>query len=289
MLTITSFATYEPTEIQEFEVNGVAEVRKTYLLPISEKPTEEMKVGFTQNGQDYVIADIIEEGVTTLDTQEIVETVELTTKTSKIDDILPLLEPTMEHTTEDEYSGVLELDITSIKVDIAGYGSSTKTLTEKQTYPNLSSADMSHIPQTVTIGGLSYKFESVDWQSSNDIGVDGHSITNRYSAVVTYTTTQKTSYVTGYIVTADYLGTVSKDMDEMTQYVVIFQGSPVVESVPEENLFTDILPELSEEEVSTGFSWLYILIPFVLFVFPPLCYFGVKALKNKMYENKGEF
>ncbi len=298
LLLTTAFAQYYPTDVVHSQENGVYEVQKTYVLPSDVLPTVEMKESFVLEGYEYTLMDMMKQDMSQFSTQEVVDTVELSTKTNKLEDILPLLPATKEHTTEDGYMGELALDVASISIEIAGYSSGSKTLTETRTYPNLSSADMGNIPQTVTSGGNTYSFSSVDWQTSNDVGIDGHSITNRYTAVVSYTATQKYSYVSGYTVTADYTGTLNKISQDTVQYVAIFRGAEYVpeEVLPDLEVLPDIegetgasLENLPSEAEKGSFKWQYIAIPIILFVFPVAAYFGIKAIKNKMDEKKGVF
>lgn len=288
-LATSTLASYQPVNMIEFEENEMSKIKKTYHLPIDTTPSEEILQPFFYSGLQYTFVEFLEEEAI-LDRKEVVETVEISTKTNKIEDILPLLEPSMFHITEDEFEGELTLDLTSIQVEIAGYGSGTKTLTETKTYPNLSSADMGSIPQTVTIGSLTYNYSSVNWQTANDIGIDGHNIPKRFTAVVTYQTSQRYSYVTGYKVTADYVGEVEKNTEGLIQYVAVFVGAEEIQENSEEiENFQETQEEIEVTEESGGFSWAYVVIPLLLFVFPPLCYFGVKFAKEKMYENRGDF
>lgn len=304
LLTFSCFAQYYPTEVTHSTENGVYEVQKTYVLPSDVLPTTEMKENFVLDGYEYTLMDMMKQEMPQFSTQDVLDTVEIATKTNKLEDILPLLPATKEHTTEEGYMGELTLDVGSISIEIAGYSSGSKTLTESRTYANLSAADMSLIPQTVSSGGTSYSFASVDWQNSNDIGVDGHAIANKYTAVVQYTAVQKYSYVSGYKVTADYSGTLSKISQDTAQYTAIFRGKEYVpEEEKQENMnleeqsmtdtsvegFHETTGELLNPEGTAGFNWLFVAIPMILFVFPIVVYFGIKWGKQQMEQRKGGF
>lgn len=297
VLTSTCFAQYYPVDVLQYEENGSYEIQKTYILPEWELPTEEMKESFILDGYEYHLKDMILQPVPEYTTQDVVKMVEISTKTNKVEDIIPLLDKTMAHTTEDGFMGELQLDITSLSISVGGYGSSTKTLTETRTYPNLSSSDMSHIPQTITANGLTYKYASVDWQTSNEIGIDGHSLANRFTAVVNYTATQTSSYVSGYTVKADYVGTLSRISQDTSQYTAIFRGTPMDQSETPEVVAPvnpEEIPDTEEPEESlsttetevTGFQWQYVAYPVVLFVFPVLTYFGIKWIKKFTRERR---
>lgn len=70
--------------------------------------------------------------------------------------IMPQLAATRETTTEDGFTDILTLDTASIRVEAAGYGSSSRTVTATRIYPNLSNADSSFIPKTITDGGRTF-------------------------------------------------------------------------------------------------------------------------------------
>ncbi len=68
--------------------------------------------------------------------------------------------------------------------------------------------------------------------------------------MATYTGTATSSYVTGYTVTADYTGTVSRIALNRVRYVAIFEGEPLEPAVPME-----VWDGLAQ------FNWAAILLP----------------------------
>ena len=130
--------------------------------------------------------------------------------------VLALLPQTKEFITEDGLSGVLTLKLDTVKVEVAGYGSSTKTVTATRTYPGLANQDTQYIPKTIQDGGNSMTLQAVDWQTEGD----GH-----FTAMASYSGSATSSYVKGYTVTADYAGTVSRINLNKIRYVAIFEGT----------------------------------------------------------------
>ena len=136
--------------------------------------------------------------------------------------MLALLPQTKEFLTEDGLSGVLTLKLDTVKVEVAGYGSSTKTVTATRTYPGLANQDTQYIPKTIQDGGNSMTLQTVNWQTEGD----GH-----FTAMASYSGSATSSYVKGYTVTADYAGTVSRINLNKIRYVAIFEGT-ALDSTP---------------------------------------------------------
>ena len=133
-----------PTEVLEYTAGDLDEPRisKTYELSPTDDPALIPTEDFERSGRVYTLLDIIKEDQTETDTKEHIEVITLETDTSDMAEILQLLEPELEITTEDGYTGVLTPDYPSIQVEASGYGTSSRTVSATRTYPNLSSADV---------------------------------------------------------------------------------------------------------------------------------------------------
>ena len=144
-----------PTEVLEYTAGDLDEPRisKTYELSPTDDPALIPTGDFERSGRVYTLLDIIKEDQTETDTKEHIEVITLETDTNDMAEILQLLEPELEITTEDGYTGVLTPDYPSIQVEASGYGTSSRTVSATRTYPNLSSADVALIPKTTEEGG----------------------------------------------------------------------------------------------------------------------------------------
>ena len=91
---------------------------------------------------------------------------------------------------------------------------------------------------------------TIQWQTDNTANLDGYAVADRYTAVATYTGSATSSYVKGYTVTADYVGTVSRIALNRVRYVAIFEGTPIQSTEPAETPAT-----------ASAFRWSYVLIP----------------------------
>ena len=213
-----------PVEVREYTAEGSDEPRisKTYELSRADEPGLIPTGDFERSGRRYTLLDIIKEDQTETDTKEHIEVITLETDTKDMAEILKLLEPELEVTTEDGYTGVLTPDYTNLQVEASGYGTSSRTVSATRTYPNLSSADVALIPKTTEENGRTLTLADVDWQEAATDYQDGYDLAIRYTATATYTGTATSKYATGYTVTADYKGDVTRTTCDTVRYTAVF-------------------------------------------------------------------
>lgn len=225
----TVYAAYYPVSIDESTKNGVRTITKSYELNQNDDVTAISKEGFEQNGSFFVFKDMVKTELPQAESKEYAEKVVISSKSNKMNDILPLLEEEKQVVTEDGFSGTVKLDLSNLKIEGAGYGTSTKNVSTTRTYPNLDSADTQYIPKTTVENGKTLELSGIHWQSGNTQNINDTAITDRYTAVATYTGTVSNSYVKGYTVTAEYKGTVSKTNTDKVLYTAIFEESTPTE------------------------------------------------------------
>ena len=212
-----------PTAITQSE-DGT-ELRKLYDLGPEDDPGGIPRSDFEQDGYHYTLTDLLKQELPANESRQHTETVSVNSKSKDMGAVLALLPQTKEFITEDGLSGVLTLKLDTVKVEAAGYGSSTKTVTATRTYPGLADQDTQYIPKTIQDGGNSMTLQAVDWQTEGD----GH-----FTAMASYSGSATSSYVKGYTVTADYAGTVSRINLNKIRYVAIFEGT-ALDPAPGEN------------------------------------------------------
>lgn len=218
-----------PVSVETVQDGKNEEIHKVYELKNGETPEMIPKNDFEHNDVWYELRDILKEEIPSYETKQITEPVTLESQSNKMEDILPLIPAEKDVQTEDGFSGKLELDISSVKIESKGTGRSSYQKSVTRTYPNLAGADLQYIPKTTVEGGSTLQFSSVEWQSDNTANVDDYAVTDRFTAIVTYSGTGTRSYSKGYIVTAEYKGTVSKTSMDITRYTAVFRsGEPVV-------------------------------------------------------------
>ena len=205
-----------PVEVTEYMEGDSSRLKKIYVLTPADDPSLIPTEDFDREGQTYTLLDITRQDQVETDTRDYTETVTLESKTKDMDAILPQLTAALEVDTEEGYTGVLTLDTASIQVEAAGYSTSTRAVTAARTYPNLSDADVSLIPKSIEDGGRTLELANVQWQEAGEF----------YTANATYTGTASSKYATGYTVTAEYSGEVSKTTNDTVTYAAVFSANP---------------------------------------------------------------
>lgn len=201
-----------PAEVRESEENGVHRIEKVYILSVRDDPAAIPTADFEREGRSYTLLDVIKNDQTETDTKDHIEVITLATDTKDVAAIIQQLEPTLEVTTEDGYTGTLTPDYPGITVEADGYQTSSRTVTATRSYPNLSDADASLIPKTISDGGRTLTLADVQWQEAGGF----------YNATASYSGTATGKYATGYTATVEYKGEVSRTSGDTVIYTAIF-------------------------------------------------------------------
>ena len=213
-----------PTEVHRYERNHKRVIEQIYELNHDQEPSAEIKQDFAQDGYFYTLESITKNTDFIVDKKEHRETVTIESKSKNIGDIMPLLAKTKAVTTADGYDGTLNLDESSITVEAKGYKSGSKTIQASRTYPNLLNADLAYIPKSITENGTELELADVNWQRDMTYNPDDYALGERYLAEALYQGMKKYSYVTGYTVTAEYMGEVAKETAQKDIYTLTFVG-----------------------------------------------------------------
>ncbi len=234
-----------PAEVNTYEENGAIHLEKVYYLTGADDPAAIPVKNFEREGQEYQFLDLLKNDQSETDTKEHIEVLTMQSDTKDMEKILQKLEPTMDVTTEDGYTGTLALDHTTIRVEAAGYKNSTRNISTTRSYPNLSDADVALVPKTVQENGRTLTLADVQWQEAATDNVDGYDLAMRYHATATYTGIATSKYATGYVVTADYKGDITKTSNDTVVYTAVFSCAE---------------PSEKEEEPASAHTLLYLLL-----------------------------
>jgi len=232
-------ASYFPAEMTSSQADGVERLEKVYHLTTQDDPAQIPTEPVMYQGKEYVFVELLKDDQTKSDAKPYTETITLDCATNKLEKILELLEPELEVQTEDGYTGTLSLDPKRIEVQAAGYKTNSYPVSATRTYPNLSDADTALLPKSITEHGSTLALTEVRWQSAATDYVDGYDLAMRYTAVATYSGTASSKAATGYVVTAEYLGEVTKTTCDEILYTAVFARAPkgFLADMPEGSVF----------------------------------------------------
>ncbi len=203
-----------PAEVRTSEENGMIRLEKVYYLSTRDDPSAIPTGDFDREGRHYTLLDVLKNDLSETDSKDYIEVVTLDSSTKDMAEIIKMLEPEREIATEDGYTGILKPDYTKITVEAAGYKNNSWTVSAKRTYPNLSDADASLIPKTITDSGRTLTLAGVDWQEAGEF----------YNAIASYTGTASGRSVTGYTVSVEYSGEVTKTSRDTVIYTAVFSA-----------------------------------------------------------------
>ena len=257
------------------------EFRKYYDLGPEDDPAGIPRTDFEQDGFHYTLTELLKQELPEYEERLHSETVSVASKSKDMATVLSVLPEKKEFITEDGFTGTLTLKLESVQVKVSGYGNSTKEISATRTYPNLSDQDTQFIPKTIDQDGKTLALQNIDWKSDNTETVDGYTLTDRYTAVATYTGSATSSYVKGYTVTAEYSGTVSRIALNKVRYVAIFEGVSVEPVLKE--------PVVQEpDEAPASFNWAVVLIPLAAVAAAGGSIGIALWVKHRNEENEGE-
>ena len=239
-----------PQETAIDHLRFMTELKKIYDLSPEDDPAGIPRSNFQQDGFQYNLTDLLKQELPENESRQHTEHVSIESAKKDMESVLALLPQEREFITDDGLMGTLMLKLDTVQVEPSGYGSSTKQLSVKRSYPNLAEQDTQYIPKSIEDGGRTLTLSDIQWQTDNTANMDGYAVGDRFTAVATYTGSATSSYVKGYTVTADYTGTVSRIALNRVRYVAIFEGVPIQFAEPAKTA-----------GAISSLRWSYVLIP----------------------------
>lgn len=263
-----------PVSVEEYTSGPLDEPRidKVYQLSRSDDPEGIPTGDFDRGGLHYTLLDVVKTDQSEMDAKDYAEVITLETDTKDLAQILQKLEPALDVTTEDGYTGTLMPDYPGITVEAKGYKTSTRTVTATRSYPSLADADTALLPRTIQDGGRTLELADVQWQEAGGL----------YNATATYSGTASSKYATGYTATVEYKGEVTRTSCDTVLYTVTFaaQGGTQLEPEPQPSQ----APSEPEAPEDSGFDLRWLIILPALAVLTGLAFGGrfiYKLVKSK--------
>ena len=231
-----------PTDVMEQHDDAGWRITRIYELGENENPANIPRESFTRNNWTFHLTDIVRRETTVTDTRNHVETFHIDTETDEISEILALLQPAIEFTSADGYTGVLELNRSSITTEVTETRNAPWTMTITREYPHLASNDTSLIPKTVRDRNMEYTLSNVQWKAGNTTTVDYIPIPDYYTATATYSRSGSSARPVAHVATVRYEGTIATHGPGKTIYTAHFLGEENRAAAPPAPSPTPIVP-----------------------------------------------
>lgn len=222
-----SAANYVADDIIYQNLNGQQLAIKVYTLLPEQNPEDLVEEDFEYDGYHYAYSSTTKEEQTYSEENLHTETVTVTTSSKNMEEILAELKPTIEY-DDGVASGTLALDHSTIQTEVAGYKDSSYVVTATKNYTGLDRNDTSYIDKTVVKDGRTLSLSNVTWSVESTALVGDELVPATYAAVATYSGTAYSKTATGYITTADYVGTVRTSGISSIKYTVTYLGTEII-------------------------------------------------------------
>jgi len=222
-----------PVQVEETDLSGSRRIVRVYELTEYEDPANIRSESFERDGFYFELSEITRNRLERLSVKNHVEVITIESASQNLSDILAYLDDSIQFESEDGYSGMLVLDLSSVTTEIAGHNRQSYTVREYRSFPNLSSPDISLIPRTITARGHTLTLADVRWEGGNSDAIDFERIASTFTANAVYTGTGSRSVVSGYVTTAEFRGEVARINEGDNTFTVTFIGRPLYVEEPE--------------------------------------------------------
>lgn len=157
------------------------ELKKIYDLSPEDDPAGIPRSDFRQDGFHYTLTDLLKQELPENESRQHTEHVSVESAKKDMESVLALLPQEREFITDDGLMGTLTLRLDTVQVEPSGYGSSTKEISTKRSYPNLAEQDTQYLPKTITENGKTLTLTDIQWQTDNTANMDGYAVADRYA------------------------------------------------------------------------------------------------------------
>ena len=148
------------------------ELKKIYDLSPEDNPAGIPRSDFRQEGFQYTMTDLLKQELPENESRQHTEHVSIESAKKDMESVLALLPQEREFITDDGLMGTLTLRLDTVQVEPSGYGSSTKQLSVKRSYPNLAEQDTQYIPKSIEESGRTLTLSDIQWQTDNTANMD---------------------------------------------------------------------------------------------------------------------
>ncbi len=238
-----------PLEVVKGKTGELQTVSKVYVLSKNDEPSVIPTEGFTEDGIEYGFVELQHEDNSVEESKPHTEVVSIHTSSGDTETVMAKFKSEIQADTGDGFNGTLSIEPDTLKIEAAGYGTESYTVSETRSYPNLSAADTSQVPKTINKDGSVLNLTNIEWKMSDSEDIDGQDVAVKYTASATYSGKASRQYATGYTATAEYKGTLKRVTDDTVVYTAVFQETGKAEptSAPETTETPEGEPEQEQE------------------------------------------
>jgi len=226
-LTVTSFASFAPTNVEKRNVNGVDYVIKTFEVASETDADTLTEPDFEDGGNNYTHYTTIAEDVQSAETKSVSETQTVESESNELADVLRKFPATLPYEA-DGFAGTLTLDVGSVVTEAAGYETRSSTISDIREYYSLGYEDAAALPQSVVKNGATLTLSDVTWTVTGTSLAGDSLVPSEYKATATYSKRVSSQVATGYVSTAVYRGEVSRSVTDAVIYTLTYIGTPLV-------------------------------------------------------------
>ena len=221
-----------PADVLEHQDEFGWRITRIYELKQGEDPANIPRAPFVRNGWRFSLTDITRRETTVTTEKEHSETYYVDTETDDIAEIIAMLEPAINFTTVDGYTGVLELVRGSVTTEVTETRNRPWTMTVTREYPHLPSNDVAFVPKSVVDRNMTFTLTNVVWRAGNTTTVDYVALPDYYTAVATYSRSGSSTEATAHLAEVTYAGTLTRSAQGITVYSAHFLGEEMKELQP---------------------------------------------------------
>lgn len=186
-------------------------------------------------GDKYTFDSYTSEGGATIDTIDINTTKKITSKTNNLESIINQLGTTISY-EQNGYVGEYILNTQNIQIKTNYNGYREDLIEETINYTSLERNDLDFIPKQTVKDGLTLDLLNVEWEVETTKMIGEYEVPNLYTAKCYYAGKQRIDYPNTYSITAEYMGTASKEIEAPYTYKIKYNKVP------------DPIPEVVEDE-----------------------------------------
>ncbi len=256
IFTTNTFANYTliPTKVDRQTINGVRYITKTYTTTTDIDPMSLIEEDFESGG--YLFTN---ETFERIEHEELVKKVvtldaKAESESNQLEDLIRLFSGTKPY-DQDGFTGELRLNVNSIYTEVAGYKTSSYTVSDTREYLGLMYPDPSYVAQSINKDGTTLPLVDIRFDVTAT-GLAGDSLVpTEYKAIGTYSQSFSKQVPTGYVARAIYEGEVTKTEVKEATYIITYVGAEIkseeVELIEETKEIEEVelIEEILEETV----------------------------------------